>query len=102
MHYYFIEDCHGELVALVPFCSDSCHRQWCNDNGVEYLGWNGAHENGDSAEYCHCCGVIAGASEECCEHQTDNVVVNRFPSTAGEKCDCGNWIQLPESIVAKL
>ncbi len=95
MHYHLIEDKDGQLVDLVPLCSDACHRGWCETHGVPYTGWNGAQEGGDSVEYCANCGVVAGGAYEC-EHQRNNVVVNRFRSEAGEKCECGHWIQLPE------
>lgn len=102
MHYYFVEDERGELVALVPFCCDSCHQQWCEKNGVEYLGWNGAHEGADSAEYCAHCGVVANAGNDGCDCQRDNVVENRFPSTTGERCQHGNWLQLPAVTVDRM
>jgi hypothetical protein len=94
MHYYPIKDATGDLVDLVPFCSDSCHRDWCNDHGAEYGGWNGCQEGGDYAEFCAQCGVFAGGTAEC-DHQSDNIVVNRFICDNGEKCECGHWIQLP-------
>jgi hypothetical protein len=101
MHYFHVNDSRGELVDLIPFCCDSCHRQWCEANGEEYSGWNGCNEGSDSVEFCHNCGNVAGGSYQC-KHQRDNVVVNRFTSTDGIKCKCGNWIQLPESTLAKI
>lgn len=95
MHYHHVKE-NGELVDLVPFCCDSCHRAWCEENGVAYDGWFGCHEGSDSPEFCACCGVYAGGGIEC-DCQCDNVVVNRFRSEHGEKCEHGNWLQVPES-----
>lgn len=55
MHVHRIENEHGDLVDLVPFCSDHCHFQWCQDEGVEYEGWDGCHEV-EYLEFCECCG----------------------------------------------
>lgn len=89
-HYHYIED-DGELVDLIPFCSDSCHREHMS---LAYDGWNGCHEGGDSAEFCAHCGAFAGGSAEC-DCQLQNVVIHRLPSEEGERCEHGNWLQLP-------
>lgn len=102
MHYREIDDKKGDLAELVPFCADSCHREWCYRSNVEYTGWNGAHEGGDSNEYCANCGVIASCGEEACECQRGNVVVNRFTTEEGEYCEHGNIIQLPRERVGIL
>jgi hypothetical protein len=100
MHYHEINDENGDLSALIPFCSDSCHVEWCRVNDVEYGGWNGAHEGADYNEYCASCGVIAHAGDDdACEHQRGNVVVNRFTTEDGETCEHGKWIQLPRERV---
>jgi hypothetical protein len=102
MHYHEIDDERGDLQELVPFCSDSCHVEWCREHNVEYGGWNGAHES-DVTEYCANCGVIAGVGTEdddACEHQRDNVVVNRFTTEAGERCEHGKWIHLPRERIS--
>ncbi len=98
MHYHFVEDSSGDLVDLVPFCSDACHQAWCTENDVAYGGWSGANEGGDSAEFCAHCGTFAGGTPEC-DHQRDNVVVNRFRCDDGEQCECGHWLQLPARFV---
>lgn len=85
---------NDDLVDYVPFCSDACHREYCTTHNIPYEGWNGCHEGGDAPEFCSHCGVFAGGAPEC-EHQRDNVIVNRFHSDSGERCLCGNWIQLP-------
>jgi hypothetical protein len=59
-HYYEINDREGQLVDLVPFCSDWCHEQWCRDNGRSYEGWNGAHEHPYNDECVNCEAVIVG------------------------------------------
>lgn len=94
MHYHHVEDAAGDLVDLIPFCCNTCHRNWCQEHGEEYGGWNGAHEGPDYVEFCANCGVVAGGEYEC-DHQRDNATVNRVLSERGEKCECGNWIQLP-------
>lgn len=53
-HYLHIEK-DGELVDLIPFCSDWCHRSYCSAYGVKYDGWNGCHENSDTPEDCFYC-----------------------------------------------
>lgn len=93
MHYLHIEDARGDVVDLVAFCSDRCHQQWCRGHRVEYGGWNGCQEGPDYPEWCANCGTYAGGEAEC-ECQRDNVVVNRFLSDDGEKCEHGHWIQL--------
>jgi hypothetical protein len=95
MHVHQIEDEQGELSDVIPFCSDSCHREWCGRHNIEYGGWNGAHEASDGGEYCANCGVTCATGEESCEHQRDNVLVNRFTTEKGVQCEHGNWIQLP-------
>tara|TARA_Y100000310_G_scaffold48876_1_gene45191 strand:- start:3641 stop:3856 length:216 start_codon:yes stop_codon:yes gene_type:complete len=36
MHY--IEDEQGDVVDILPYCSDHCHRE---GEGTDYKGWNG-------------------------------------------------------------
>lgn len=90
MHLHEIKDQSGELVELVKFCSDACNRDWA---GLDYQGWSGCHET-EFTTYCVACGVVIPGFDAC-EHQTSNVVVNRFLSDEGERCEHGNWIQLP-------
>jgi hypothetical protein len=68
MHYHFVEDDSGNVVDLIPFCSDLCHRAWCADHGSTYGGWNGCHEGGDSAEFCANCG-------DCCHEGGGSVEI---------------------------
>ncbi len=101
MHYLELDDERGDLVELVPFCSDSCHKDYCDQTDETYRGWNGAHEGSDGVEFCALCGVVAGGlgMAEC---QLANVVVNRLLSENGEHCTEHDkahwrihWIQLP-------
>jgi hypothetical protein len=43
-HYHFVEDDGGDVVDVRTFCSDWCHRTWCERNSATYGGWNGCHE----------------------------------------------------------
>jgi hypothetical protein len=95
MHLHYIEDERGELVDLVEYCSDACNR---DHNRDAYQGWSGCHE-AEHTTYCAACGVVI-PGEDACEHQTDNVIVNRFLSEDGEKCEHGRWIQVPRAYLA--
>jgi hypothetical protein len=53
-HYYEVDDANGDLIDLVVFCSDWCHKSWCNQNNKTYGGWNGCHELEFSTE-CQFC-----------------------------------------------
>ena len=96
MHIHSIQE-DGQTVEQFDLCSDACNRQFA---GEGYAGWNGAHE-AEFTTYCASCGV-AIPGEDACEHQLTNVVVNRFLSDEGEKCEHGNWIQLPASYLGRL
>ena len=94
MHIHAVENGAGNVVDVIPFCSDACQREYCRSHpDIEYDGWHGSQEGGDSVEYCASCGVVCWGHD--CDCQRDNVVVNRFPSETGEKCEHGNWLQLP-------
>ena len=56
MHIHPIEDDRGDLVDVVSFCSDFCHRAWCRANNKKYDGWYGCQEGGDGEEFCAHCG----------------------------------------------
>ena len=102
VHYLFMEDSNGNIVDAIPFCSDECHRQYCIEHNIEYNGWNGFYEGGDSRQYCANCGTYAGGgtgSDAPCDCMVHNVVVNRFLSDTGERCIHGNYIQLPARFV---
>lgn len=58
-HYYRVEDSYGELVDLVTLCSDWCHREWCDQAGVTYEGWDGCHEL-EFGQKCENCGEWIG------------------------------------------
>lgn len=95
MHIHEITDSRGELIDVVPFCSDNCHRDYCDFMGVTYSGWNGCHDGPDYSEWCVMCGTIASCGEEACECQRENTLVNRFRVPYGELCQHGNYVQLP-------
>jgi len=100
MHIHIVENGDGNVVDVIPFCSDSCHRAYCAAHAdLPYGGWNGCNDGGDSVEFCAQCGVVAGGTCEC-DCQRDNVVVNRFASDAGDKCQHGHWLQLPARLLS--
>ena len=99
MHAHYVNAPNGDRTDVIPLCSDSCHREYDAKHKLDYEGWNGTQEGSDSNEYCANCGVIVSCGEDACEHQRDNVVVNRFTTTEGEICEHGNWIQLPERML---
>lgn len=94
MHLHYIEDENGELIDAIELCSDACHRDYA---GREYAGWSGCHES-EHTTYCAKCGVVI-PGEDACEHQSSNVIVNRFLSDDGEKCEHGRWIQVPHTLL---
>jgi hypothetical protein len=62
-HLFLVEDTDGNLVDVIPFCSDGCHLAYCNANGEIYGGWNGCHEV--TLPYkCGNCGEIEPEKEE--------------------------------------
>ena len=97
MHNHYIEDERGEILDIVPLCSDSCNREY---SGRDYAGWSGCHEL-EHTDYCANCGVVLPGFEDACECQFANVVVNRFLSDTGEVCGHGNWIQVPRSMIVR-
>ena len=101
MHAQTIENGSGNIVDVIYFCSDACHRDYCAEHDdIPYSGWNGCHE-GSNVEFCAQCGVVAGGVFEC-HHQNSNIVVNRFRCDDGEKCECGHWLQLPTKLVERM
>lgn len=94
MHIHRIEDNHGDVVGVMYFCSDACHRQWCARTDTPYDGWDGCHEGGELGEWCNNCGVICNVptDAECdCGYATR---VNRFRVTEPEHCEHGMLIQM--------
>lgn len=92
MHSHYIEDARGDLVDIIPFCSDSCHRQWHQDASEPYEGWNGAGES-EFNEWCQQCGVIIGGSaEDDCGHLYP-VVVNLIGIPEDVYCEHGTLIR---------
>ena len=58
MHLHHIEDSSGDLVDLLEFCSDYCHRDCLGD---DYQGWSGCHESEFDTSCGHCGAKIHGA-----------------------------------------
>lgn len=55
-HYHEVNDTRtGDLLDLIVFCSDWCHRQWCQETANTYEGWNGCHEL-EFTDWCANCG----------------------------------------------
>lgn len=55
-HIHLVMDQTGEqTIDIVTFCSDSCHKQWCQDTGNSYDGWYGCQEM-PSPAVCTQCG----------------------------------------------
>ncbi len=77
MHCHEIHDGSGyDLIDVIPFCCDSCHREWCEDNGQVYGGWNGCQESGRN-EWCAECGVRVSLDfEGDCDWHCLPIVVN--------------------------
>ena len=61
MHLQLIEDLDGQLIDVIEFCSDFCHR---DASGVEYQGWNGCNESEFNTVCQNCGAVIEGVEGE--------------------------------------
>ena len=90
MHEVYIEDRNGELVDVMPVCSDACARE-----SEHYAGWSGCHEL-EFTDWCQNCGVVLPGLETECYCQSANVVVNRFKVTERELCEHGNVMQMDQ------
>ena len=96
-HVLFIEETIGgyqELVDAIDVCTDTCARTYARRIDVPYRGWNGAHEV-ETTTWCANCGVVLPGfdddfSHDPCVEQSANVVLARFRSEDGEKCDRHN------------
>ena len=96
MHEHFITDEDGVAFDVVPFCSDSCHRQWCADNDETYDGWYGCQESGVD-QWCEQCGVRCDLDHEGdCDGSCLPVVVNLvYPRDRETFCEHG----IPDSVI---
>ena len=99
MHEHLIE-VNGDLIDTVPFCSDACHKQWCVDEDEHYAGWNGCQETA-CTQYCANCGTVIWGFEDDGDDCQRNVVVNRFLSDEGVKCEHGYWLQVPRKFIGR-
>jgi len=54
-HIHLVMDQSGEqTIDIVTLCSDSCHKQWCQDTGNSYDGWYGCQEMPSPAVCASC------------------------------------------------
>lgn len=53
-HLRLIEDTDGQLVDVDYFCSDYCHRRYCDLYKIPYEGWNGCNQV-MAPQYCENC-----------------------------------------------
>jgi hypothetical protein len=59
-HFYLVNDPDGSLFDVVVLCSDSCHRFYCQDNGLTYEGWNGCHDIDTPTPCAVCATTVEG------------------------------------------
>ena len=62
MHLQLIEDLDGQLIDVIEFCSDYCHKEHA---GSDYAGWNGCNEAEFNTACANCEAVIEGVEGEC-------------------------------------
>jgi len=43
-HKHDVDGPDGDILDRAYFCSDYCHKEWCDTKGIEYAGWDGCHE----------------------------------------------------------
>jgi hypothetical protein len=86
MHEVYVEDENGELIDVLPYCSDACAR-----TDENYAGWAGAHET-EFTTWCMNCGVVIGGFEPECEHVYP-VVVNLIGTPEDEYCEHGTLVR---------
>ena len=85
-HLHFIEDSDGDVVDQIVFCSDFCHRDFCQDQCMSwekyqvhvtvydasgepypelaYGGWNGCEEISQSEPCANCGEMVQGLHDE--------------------------------------
>lgn len=103
MTYYIATNIDGDYLGdgdVIPFCSEGCR----NDFARRHAYGEALYMESDNSvnEYCAECGVVMiGPDDDWCECQRDNIVVNRFISGNGERCEHDNWIQLPAENVGR-
>lgn len=92
-HHHERRDAAGDLIDVVTFCSDTCHRAWCSDTGNPYMGWNGAHELTHSTT-CDSCGeCIQGVDDDPDTYDHDTTPTHRPCHGCGATLDESeiNW-----------
>ena len=98
MHYILTES------DAIPTCSDACSRDYCEQAGIPYEGWNGCHDGPECVddcvpyypEYCAACGVRCniGFASECvddCVPFERNILPGNY---AGEYCPHGHALAI--------
>jgi hypothetical protein len=60
-HLHMLEDSNGDVVDVVVFCGDFCHRQ---HTGEDYAGWNGCHEISVTEPCAECGEMVEGLDED--------------------------------------
>jgi len=53
-HLHPVEDDRGDLIDVIVFCSDYCHRQYDRENDLSYGGWYGCMEIPVSEPCAYC------------------------------------------------
>jgi hypothetical protein len=43
-HKHDINGPDGDILDRVYFCDDYCHRSWCQNQNIDFNGWDGCHE----------------------------------------------------------
>ena len=64
MHQQLIEDTDGQLIDVIEFCSDYCHKEHA---GSDYAGWNGCHEAQFDTACQNCGATIEGVEQKLVE-----------------------------------
>jgi hypothetical protein len=64
-HLHFIENQDGDVEDQLVFCSDFCHRSYCQEHdGLSYGGWNGCHEISTAEPCAYCEETVQGVNDE--------------------------------------
>jgi|TARA_R100001086_G_scaffold175575_1_gene96716 hypothetical protein len=75
-HLHYINEYHGDIVDEVVFCSDFCHRSYCQEHdGLAYDGWNGCLEISVTVPCAYCDTPVEGIDD------TISVVDDRIAPT---------------------
>lgn len=67
VHIFPVEDANGNIVDVHVFCSDGCHRDYCDLTLQPYGGWNGCQE-WEAPVTCHYCGTTLPTTHHTLSH----------------------------------